>query len=213
MNHSIDAYYIDTDSLANQLLDHEAWDRARSVQLTRYWSGELAPDARHGEVRALWNRIALFVRFVCRQNEPLVISMEPQIERKTIGLWERDVCEIFIAPNTNEPQRYFEYEAAPTGEWLDLAIHQMTDNRETDWDYVSGMTVASLIEDTSVTIAMRIPFDALGSVPQVGTRWRANLLRCVGTGETRGYMAWQPTLTARPNFHVPEVFGWLEFVE
>jgi hypothetical protein len=26
------------------------------------------------------------------------------------------------------------------------------------------------------------------------------------------YLAWQPTYTAAPSFHVPEVFGWLEFV-
>ena len=40
-----------------------------------------------------------------------------------MGLWDRDVCEIFIAPDEHVIERYFEFEAAPTGEWLDVAIH------------------------------------------------------------------------------------------
>jgi hypothetical protein len=41
--------------------------------------------------------------------------------------------------------------------------------------------------------------------------WRINLFRCVGVGDDR-YLAWQPTYTAEPSFHVPEVFGWLDFL-
>jgi hypothetical protein len=159
----------------------------------------------------VWSDEALCVRFDCRRSEPLVLSSEPQTERKTVGLWERDVCEIFIAPDAAAPERYFEFEAAPTGEWLDLAIHQMTDRRETDWDYSSGMSAAARIEAASVIIALRIPFAAFERAPRVGESWRANLFRCIGSGDTRGYLAWQPTRTERPNFHVPTAFGWLSF--
>ncbi|MGH9959146.1 MAG: carbohydrate-binding family 9-like protein [Pyrinomonadaceae bacterium] len=37
------------------------------------------------------------------------------------------------------------------------------------------------------------------------------MFRCVGTGKDRGYLAWQPTRTEQPNFHIPKVFGWLIF--
>jgi len=43
-------------------------------------------------------------------------------------------------------------------------------------------------------------------------RWRVNLFRCVGKDPDRGYLAWQSTRTPKPNFHVPQVFGWLVFV-
>lgn len=213
MTQSLEANLADSDIVADQLLDHAAWGRSRSVQLLHYWSGELAPPERQATARAIWSQEALCIRFDCLQHEPLVVSNEPQTEHKTIALWERDVCEIFISPNANEPEKYFEFEAAPTGEWLDLAIHQMADNRETDWEYKSGMTIATRVEGERVTICMRIPFEAFGKTPKPGDRWRANLFRCVGAGEDRGYLAWQPTRSERPNFHVPKAFGWLRFVD
>jgi len=192
--------------------DHDSWNEARAVQLTRYWSGDDAPAWRHAEVRALWTQQALYVRFDCQQCEPLVLIDEPRVDGKTIGLWERDVCEIFIAPDISNSNRYFEFEAAPTGEWLDLAINHFADKRETDWEYSSGMTSAARLKDERNTIAMRIPFEGLGRMPGVGDCWRANLFRCVGAGEARGYLAWQPTFTEQPNFHVPDAFGWISFV-
>jgi alpha-galactosidase len=41
--------------------------------------------------------------------------------------------------------------------------------------------------------------------------WRANFYRVEGKAEPRQYMAWQPTHTLQPNFHVPEAFGALRF--
>lgn len=197
--------------IAASELDHPVWETADVARITRYWSGEEAPEERHAEARLIWSSDALCARFVCRQAEPLVVSSDPQVSRKTIGLWDRDVCELFIAPDARHPRHYFEFEAAPTGEWLDLAIHQRLDERETDWEFRSGMTVAARTLRDQITIAMRVPWDALGRIPQAGERWRANLTRCVGAGHTRGYLAWQPTYTDEPNFHAPEVFGEIIF--
>ena len=195
---------------ANQF-DHSAWKHAQPLRIEKYWSGELSPVGRHAEARILWSDEALSVLYSCRQSEPLVISSVPQTAKKTLGLWDRDVCEIFLAPDPAVPERYFEFEAAPTGEWIDLAIHTMPDKRETDWDFHSGMTAAARVEKERVTIAMRIPWDHWIHKPQKGERWRANLFRCVGSGPSRGYLAWQPTRTPEPAFHVPAVFGWLHF--
>lgn len=194
-------------------LDDEEWARARPVRLARYWSGEAAPFERQAEARLLWDDAALSARFVCEQREPLVVSANPERGWKTMGLWDRDVCELFVAPRAEDPSRYFEFEAAPTGEWLDLAVRVGVFGRETDWGFYSGMTAAARISTDSVTVAMRVPWDAFGidAAPRAGERWRANLFRCVGEGETRGYIAWQPTLAPEPNFHVPEKFGWLLF--
>ena len=139
--------------------------------------------------------------------------VEPSFNAKTIGLWERDVCEIFIAPDPTEPRKYFEFEVAPTGEWLDLAIDSTSGERVADWEYRSGMEVAAKIEDDRILIAMKIPWEAYGRKPKAGDVWLANIFRCVGREPERGYLAWQPTFTEKPNFHVPEKFGQLTFVE
>ena len=208
------AHRVNLDLMAGDL-DHAVWDEVHAVSIVRYWSGEAAPLDRHAQARLVWSDAALCVRFVCRQNEPLVVSDAPETTTKTLGLWDRDVCEIYVAPDASAPERYFEFEAAPTGEWLDLAIHHARGRRETDWEYASGMSAAARIEAEWIKISMRIPFTAFGRMPQIGERWRANLFRCIGRGEAhaRGYLAWQPTYAAQPNFHVPQVFGWLEFGE
>ena len=206
----VEASYTRADVGAGEL-DHPAWEEAAPVRLTRYWSGEEAPAGRHAEARLLWSREALAVRFVCRQTEPLVVSPDPQTERKTLWLWERDVCELFVAPDAREPERYLELEAAPTGEWVDLLVRQLPDERETDWEFRSGMTAAARVSGETVTIAIRVPFAGLGRTPRAGDRWRANLFRCVGADPARGYLAWRPTHTDEPYFHVPEAFGRILF--
>jgi len=199
------------DGVRAEDFDHEAWARARPAHIARYWSGEVAPPEKHAEARALWTYEALVVRFVCRQEGAPVVSPAPNLAEKTTGLWERDVCEIFVAPDARAPERYFEFEAAPTGEWLDLAIHWRPQGRETDWRYRSRMTAAARVGEGSVTIAMRLPFRTLGRTPGAGERWRANLFRCAGTDPMYRYLAWQPTHTPEPAFHVPEKFGWIVF--
>jgi hypothetical protein len=204
------AYRVSEEIQASDFF-HAEWERAQPVHLTRYWSGEDAPPERHAEARIIWSNDALCVRFVCRQSEPLVMSEAPQTAEKTIGLWERDVCEIFVAPESSETEDYFEFEAAPTGEWLDLEIRWKTEARETNWQYISGMTAAGRIEAERVLIALCVPWKAFKRRPQAGELWRVNFFRCVGTGAERGYLSWQPTHTTQPNFHVPQAFGWLRF--
>jgi cellulose/xylan binding protein with CBM9 domain len=216
---TIEAQFTATDLKVTDFTS-AAWDKAQSVAINRYWSGEPAPQTRHAEARILWSAKAMHVRFVCNQREPLVVNPRPQIEKKTMGLWDRDVCEIFIAPDANVIERYFEFEAAPTGEWLDVAIHWTPEKRDSDWRFNSGMTCAWLRTITKggagnefelIWIAMRIPWNHWVHQPQKGERWRLNLFRCVGKDPTRGYLAWQPTKTPQPGFHVPQVFGSLIF--
>ena len=191
----------------------KSWNKAQEIEIEKYWSGENAPIGRHFKTRLLWSDSALYVRFEAHQNEPLIVSAIPNLSSKTKGLWDRDVCEIFLAPNPKEFRKYLEFEVAPTGEWIDLKIHQKVDGRETDWEnYHSGMQTAAKIENGKVWMAIKIEWQAFCKTPKSGETWQGNILRCVGSGETRGYLAWQPTLTEKPNFHVPERFGDFEFI-
>jgi hypothetical protein len=190
---------------------HPAWDSGVPNRIETYWSGDNASPSLHYSTQALWSDLALYVRFETDHHFPYVAT-EINLQSKTIGLWERDVCEIFIAPDKNEPSKYFEFEVAPTGEWLDLAIDMTSGERVTDWDYSSGMEAAVRIEDGKVTMAMKIPWEAFGKKPTAGDVWLGNIFRCVGEEPDRGYLAWRPTMTKKPNFHVPEAFGEFHFV-
>jgi hypothetical protein len=193
--------------------DHKNWQNVQDILIKKYWSGENAPIERHFKVKLLWSDSVFYVRFEANQAEPLVISEKPNLNSKTKGLWDRDVCEIFVAPNREEPRKYFEFEIAPNGEWIDLGIHQTPDKRETDWDYHSGMQSSVKIEPGKITMAIKIEWKAFGKTPKTDEVWLGNLFRCVGSGETRGYLTWQPTGTPEPAFHVPQAFGDFEFTE
>ena len=192
-------------------LDNQIWEQCGPVQIERYWSGEPAMASRHAEARVCWSDDALHVRFVGKQHEPLVVSEAPITDKKTLGLWDRDVCEIFLAPDPAKPWRYFEFEAAPTGEWIDLGITVKPEGRETDWDFASGFTTAAKLEGERLLVGMRIPWGESIPKPQTGAVWPVNLFRCVGPEAPERYLAWLPTRTPEPNFHVPEVFGILRF--
>jgi Carbohydrate family 9 binding domain-like len=187
------------------------WQQSHPIRIEHYWSGEPATASRHAEARVCWSDEALHVRFVAEQHEPLIVSENPITDRKTLGLWDRDVCEIFLAPDAAKPWRYFEFEAAPTGEWVDLGITVKPEGRETDWEFASGVTTAANLEGERLLVGMRIPWSESIPRPQAGDEWRVNLFRCVGPEAPERYLAWLPTRTPEPNFHVPEVFGILRF--
>lgn len=208
----INVAHISNDiSVAN--FDDTLWSRAAEVSISKYWSGDAAPVGRQFKARLMWSATALYVRFEANQTEPLVVSNMPDLTKKIKGLWDRDVCEIFIAPDKHNGNKYFEFEIAPTGEWIDLGIEVLPGKRETDWDYSSNMQSAASIEKDKVVMAIRIEWKALGKPPKAGDVWLGNLFRCIGKGPTRGYLSWQATKTKEPAFHVPKAFGEFQFVK
>ncbi len=207
---SLNIQYIEADFDISEL-ENRSWETASEVVIERYWSGKKAPVERHTSVRLLWSSAALYVRFSANQYEPLIISENPNLEAKTDGLWDRDVCEIFIAPESGNTAHYFEFEIAPTGEWLDLEITISGNKRETNWDYYSEMKCAAEIGITQIRVAAKIHWNAFGKPPRANEIWAGNLFRILGSGESRGYLAWQPTETDMPNFHVPSKFGEFKF--
>lgn len=204
------ARYI-ADPIAVNDFDHPAWEECEPVKIEHYWSGEPAQSQRYAEARVCWSDEALHVRFVGEQHEPLIVTENPVLDKKTLGLWDRDVCEIFVAPDATHPERYFEFEAAPTGEWVDLGIVIKPTGRETDWDFDSGMTTAAKLDRNKLTLAIKIPWSDSIPRPASGDVWGANVFRCVGPEAPERYLAWRPTRTPEPNYHVPEAFGSLRF--
>ncbi len=115
------------------------------------------------------------MRFICNQLEPLLVNSHPDLSRKKIGLWETDVCELFIAPESETPSRYLEFEVAPTGEWIDLVIDFESGERQTDWEYQSGMIAEARVSDGVVAMAMQLPWSRLLPRPEPNDVWRQSL--------------------------------------
>ncbi len=166
------------------------------------------------EVRAFWTDTDLYLLFVCPYME-LNLFLPADNRHARSHLWDRDVVEIFLGDDWQNIRHYREFEIAPTGDWIDLAIDLDRDLHDESWR--SGWTTAAHIDPLTHVwyAAARIPLASISSAPiHAGTRWRMNLYRTDGLGADpqRHFMCWQPTCVVDqdPN-HVPENFGTLVF--
>lgn len=134
-------------------------------------------------------------------------------------LYEEDVFELFVAPETLT--EYFEIEVNPLGTLFDARVVSPDGDRQTmrvdrAWT-CEGLFAAVRIQRESsgmmsVDTIVRIPFFALErSVPGDGETWRANLFRIDRSPSGNEFSAWQPTHRRPADFHVPAAFGVLRF--
>ncbi len=195
-------------------LSKELWQTVQPVtidSLTR--TAEARPELAT-TVRALWSADYLYLAYECPFTEltvfdpPLNSGKRGDSNNDAASLWGRDVVEAFIAGDPNNPERYAEFEVAPTNERLDLMI----DPAKRDLNWISGFTSGVRVNQGTKTwtCEMRIPLQSLGAtVPQNGLRLPLNLFRCDRAHQAS--LAWRPSLSG--TFHVPARFGCLEFVD
>ena len=87
----------------------------------------------------------------------------------------------------NDIRRYREFEIAPTGDWIDLAIDLTRKNYDRNWR--SGWKTAARIDEQAHIwyAAARVPLTSVSESPvKAGTRWRVNLYRIEGEGPETG---------------------------
>jgi hypothetical protein len=195
-------------------LDLAAWNKAGQAEIVKDCTHVVDYPALRTEVRGFWTDSDLYLFFCCPYKE-LNLFLPAKNDTARVKLWDRDVVEMFLGDDWTNIRHYREFEIAPTGDWIDLAID--LDHQSYDHSWRSGWKTAARIDrDAHIWYAAaRIP---LGSVTQAkvapGTRWRINLYRIEGLGpdSERHFMCWQPTCVQNrdPN-HVPENFGTLVF--
>jgi alpha-galactosidase len=186
-----------------------AWEIAPPVCFHSDWQGKNADRHRETQARLLWNPESLFLRFDARYRT-ITVFEDAQPSGRRDGLWDRDVCEVFLQPRGSNASCYKEIEVAPNGMWVDLEIApgQKRDLR-------SGLRRRVGVDETQKqwTAVLAVPMKNLVARFEMPAVWRVNFFRVEGETEPRFYSAWRPTNTATPNFHVPEAFGALVFTE
>lgn len=171
------------------------------------------PDLR-SEVRGFWTDTDLYLFFRCPYKE-LNLFLPAKGGGPRDKLWDRDVVEMFLGDDFTNIRHYREFEIAPTGDWIDLAID--LDKNSYDQSWRSGWQTQARIDKQKKLwyAAVKIPLRAISEHPvKPGTKWRANLYRIEGLGADpqRHFMCWQPTcVTNRDPNHVPENFGTITF--
>ena len=219
------------------------WQSAEPVRFSADWQGKNDNKALETEVRVLWSPEMLHVRFACHYLELFVfedsdpngrrdylwdrdvaeVFLQPpdsmagaEGSRAAFGMAGENarhsiICYQNVKNDFDAPYAcYKELEVAPNGMWIDLDI--IPGGRG---NLKSGLTRSVHIDEESKvwTAELAIPMKSLTLKFDPMACWRVNFYRVEGKAEPRKYLAWQPTMAAQPNFHVPEKFGTLQFRE
>ncbi len=184
-----------------------AWNLAPAIRFDHDWQGKMPDSDRSTEVRVLYQRDTLFLRFDCKYRS-LFLYPDARADGWRDGLWDRDVAEAFLQPDCTDPLKYKEFEVAPNGFWIDLSISHGTKE-----ELGSGLRRQVVLDEAAKSwrAELAIPMKTLTPSFNKSDSWRANFYRVEGKTEPRFYSAWSPTYTQEPNFHVPECFGTLQF--
>jgi predicted TIM-barrel fold metal-dependent hydrolase len=203
----VKAAHIDKDFEPDGDLNDPVWQKATPARVEY---GSLKYDARPEmatSVRVLYSDQFIYFGWECPFTK-LTVFDTPSADRERLGLWDRDVVEVFVGSDWQNINRYAEYEVAPTNERLDVLVN--LPGKDFGWDGRAQSAVKVDKKRKVWTVEWRMPLEVLSAAkPSPGTRWRLNLYRC--DKANNAYMAWSPVL--KSSFHTPEKFGVLEFGE
>ena len=181
--------------------DQDAWGKSHYPEVST-------------RVKSLWTDSYIYFGFLGRYDSLNTYDGEdPAPERWQ--LWNRDVVEVFLNPQPDRVQHYYEFEVAPNNQWIDLEIDKTKEPfNSASWN--SGFEHATRIDAKKHiwTTEMRIPLAAINvSALRAGAKWRANFFRAAGQGgdDHRKFLAWS-IIPGGTTFHVPTRFGILEIV-
>ncbi len=185
------------------------------------WEGlpaMILSDTVTGEKPALDTRIKMFVDDKQRMlfygfwaEDDAVLS---EFQNRDDPLYKQDVLEVFLC-DTPLLYKYKELQVSPFNLQYDAFItyHGPGDiDVNVAWDYEGWRSETCYdAEANTLTSVWGLPLDGLDHDPKPGECWRMNIYRCDTSARGRVFLAWSPTGAAQ--YHVPERFGWLDFME
>jgi uncharacterized protein (DUF362 family) len=182
----------------------DAWKGAQPVSFTTDYAGNTTPIKT--TVRALWGD-ALYLA-IDLENAGFNVDASKPIDVERTKLYEEDCAEIFLAPDAKNREHYFEIELGPRGHFFDIDVDHAKKTSDTAWS--AKLTIASRADEAAhvahLEVAVRAPEIIAALAPNA--RLPLGLFRIEGKSP-HTYLAWSPTRTERPNFHVPSAFGTL----
>lgn len=208
--------YVQKPPVLNTDPHSATWSDASSSWIEKDCAHQLSYPELKTEVRGFWTDSDLYLLFICPYYE-LNLWLPPDDSKDRLKLWDRDVVEFFLGDDWANINVYREFEIAPTGDWVDLAIDRNRDSYDAEWN--SGWQRQGRIDEKNHVwyAASRVPLRSVSEKKvATGTKWRVNLYRIDGLGADpqRRFLCWQPTCVVNrdPN-HVPEHFGTLVFIQ
>jgi hypothetical protein len=214
-----DIYRTPVPIVIDAKLDESAWQQAAPTGDYHFnWHKEGPKE--QTITKLVWDDENLYVGYHCKDKNISASVTERH------GPVSRDDCvEVFISPNPDKIRNYYGFEMNVIGTMLNfIRADWRTDGFFWEPEGVRfrtsfhGLPVKhDSADDDHWILELAIPFknfakDAANTPPRDGDTWRLNLNRAGGTTNAQ-YSTWSPISTPKPNFHVPEAFGWVRFID
>ncbi len=182
------------------------------------WEMEFKPRT---SVKLCYNEEFIYLRYFVSDRYVRCLTTEPN------GPVHKDACvEFFFSPTESVRRDYFNlevnccgtiklgYRSEPAGN----AVHATTEdiNKIKVYHSLPGIIEDELVDPLEWTLNIALPFEVIDRyspiiVPTAGTKWRANFYKCAENNSHPHWLSWAPITSARPNFHLPQFFGEIEF--
>jgi hypothetical protein len=200
-------------------LDENAWAGAAPVGDFHFnWWKDGSKE--QTVAKLLWDDENLYVGFYCHDKH---ISAEVVERHGPVS--KDDSAELFVSPNVEKIRNYYGFEINAIGTMLNF-LRADWYKGPFNWEPAGvryrtsfhGLPVKNESSgDNHWILELAVPFrnfekDAPNTPPKDGDTWRLNLNRAGGKTDAQ-YSTWSPVSTEKPNFHVPEAFGFVRFLD
>lgn len=215
-----DCVWIANELKVDGLLDEPTWNMAQEVELL-LTDTEEKPD-NPTKVKLLWDNDYLYIGFFCFDPE-----VWATIDKRDGDLYTEEVVEVFISADS-DLRTYLELEVNPLNALFDASVINKKDQNQgisvnRAWNSadikhevkIDGELNSRKGTDKSWICEMAVPLEDFSTAPnrppKPGDVWRINLYRIDHRTAKSEYSAW--STTGKIDFHIPQRFGYLEFVE
>ncbi|UCD30738.1 MAG: carbohydrate-binding family 9-like protein [Planctomycetota bacterium] len=197
-----------------------AWSNVKPIALS-YFMGDRPEHFPRTQAKLLYDD--KFIHVIFRVEDRYVRA----VAQKHQGMVCRDSCvEFFFTPGTDVKAGYFNLEMNCGGTMLFHFQVIPRKGREIEAADLARIEIAhqmpkivdpEISKPTTWTVQYRLPIDILekyypgAKKPRSGISWRANFFKCADATSHPHWLTWSKVDRRKPDFHVPECFGILEF--
>jgi len=200
------------------------WKKIQPLNIALYM-GDKPQFMPKAQAKVLYDDNYLYVIF--RVEEKCAKAVEINNNGK---VWEDSCVEFFVSPDGDIVKGYFNFEINCIGTILNFHQTRLDVNSvQVDQSLIAQVNITPSLPKgkpidpeipslTTWTMEYRVPFALLEKYhpvikPAPGVKWRANFYKCAEANSNPHWLTWSLVKNPTPQFHLPEYFGTLEFVE
>lgn len=200
--------------------DKSQWKNIKSIKIDKYM-GKISAFQPQVQAKMAYDKDNVYVIF--RVEDRFVRSVVQEYNGNVSG----DSCvEFFFSPDTGSPLKYFNLEINAGGTPLMFYVEKpWTGFKKLEANEISEIEIAhslpakvdpEITGPVTWTIEYRIPLSLLSkysnvSRPAPGVIWKANFYKTGSQTSNPNYLTWSFVDNPKPNFHLPQFFGTLQF--